>query len=229
MEAKALHNFTASERDELDFKKGETLKVINMEDANWYKVEQRGIVGFVPSNYIEMNPHPWFQGKISRVTAESKLLECSKEGSFLVRESESSPGGFSLSVLVHNRTGIHVQHFKVLRDDSGKYFLWVVKFESLNDLINYHKTSSVSRTEDIFLKNDNITKPKVAKKRVETPNSKEPPKKYVTAQYNFVPQEQGELKFKKGDLIILTDDSDENWWRGTVHGDTGLFPASYVK
>jgi growth factor receptor-bound protein 2 len=227
MEAKAIHNFTASERDELDFKKGEILKVINMEDTNWYKAEKRGIVGFVPSNYIEMKPHPWFQGKISRVTAESKLLECSKEGSFLVRESERSPGGFSLSVLANNHIGIHVQHFKVLRDDSGKYFIWVVKFESLNDLINYHKTSSVSRTEDIFLKHENITK--VTKQRVKTPISTEPPKKYVTAQYNFVPQEQGELKFKKGDLIIITDDSDENWWRGTFHGDTGLFPASYVK
>ena len=52
-------------------------------------------------------------------------------------------GGFSLSVRVRNHTGIHVQHFKVLRDDVGKYFLWVVKFNSLNELINYHKTASV--------------------------------------------------------------------------------------
>ncbi len=44
---------------------------------------------------------------------------------------------------MHNATGIHVQHFKVLRDDAGKYFLWVVKFNSLNELIQYHKTSSV--------------------------------------------------------------------------------------
>ena len=53
-------------------------------------------------------------------------------------------GGFSLSVRVNNRqSGVHVQHFKVLRDDAGKYFLWVVKFQSLNELITYHKTSSV--------------------------------------------------------------------------------------
>lgn len=36
-----------------------------------------------------------------------------------------------------------MQHFKILRDDGGKYFLWVTKFNSLNELINYHKTSSV--------------------------------------------------------------------------------------
>lgn len=32
-----------------------------------------------------------------------------------------------------------VQHFKVLRDGTGKYFLWVVKFNSLNELVNYHR------------------------------------------------------------------------------------------
>ena len=45
-----------------------------------------------------------------------------------------------------------VQHFKVLRDGAGKYFLWVVKFSSLNQLVDYHRTSSVSRTQTIYLK-----------------------------------------------------------------------------
>ena len=45
-----------------------------------------------------------------------------------------------------------VQHFKVLRDGAGKYFLWVVKFNSLNQLVDYHRTSSVSRTQTIYLK-----------------------------------------------------------------------------
>jgi len=43
-----------------------------------------------------------------------------------------------------------VQHFKVLRD-GGKYYLWQVKFDSLNDLVKYHRTSSVSRTQTIYL------------------------------------------------------------------------------
>ena len=50
------------------------------------------------------------------------------------------------------RFGGGVQHFKVLRDGAGKYFLWVVKFTSLNQLVDYHRTSSVSRTQTIYLK-----------------------------------------------------------------------------
>ena len=50
------------------------------------------------------------------------------------------------------RFGGGVQHFKVLRDGAGKYFLWVVKFNSLNQLVDYHRTSSVSRTQTIYLR-----------------------------------------------------------------------------
>lgn len=49
------------------------------------------------------------------------------------------------------RFGDQVQHFKVLRDGAGKYFLWVVKFDSLNDLVKYHRTASVSRTQTVYL------------------------------------------------------------------------------
>ena len=45
-----------------------------------------------------------------------------------------------------------MQHFKVLRDGAGKYFLWVVKFNSLNELVEYHRSSSVSRSQVIYLK-----------------------------------------------------------------------------
>lgn len=45
-----------------------------------------------------------------------------------------------------------VQHFKVLRDAQGKFFLWVVKFASLNELVEYHRTATVSRSQDVKLK-----------------------------------------------------------------------------
>ena len=52
------------------------------------------------------------------------------DGTFLIRESESTPGpaNFSLSV----KCGGGIQHFKVLRDGAGNFFFRVVKFTSLN-------------------------------------------------------------------------------------------------
>jgi len=55
-------------------------------------------------------------------------------------------------VFVFFRCSDGVQHFKVLRDAQGKFFLWVVKFNSLNELVEYHRTASVSRSQDVKLR-----------------------------------------------------------------------------
>lgn len=55
-------------------------------------------------------------------------------------------------ILLFHRCSDGVQHFKVLRDAQGKFFLWVVKFNSLNELVEYHRTASVSRSQDVKLR-----------------------------------------------------------------------------
>lgn len=50
----------------------------------------------------------------------------------------------------------------------------------------------------------------------------------VIAQYDFIPQEEGELGFKKNDIITVTDKPDANWWRGVLGSQKGEFPATYV-
>ncbi|XP_031554222.1 growth factor receptor-bound protein 2-like [Actinia tenebrosa] len=213
MEAVSKHDFTATADDELSFKKGAILKIIKFDDDdNWYTAELNGKPGLVPANYIELKPYNWYHGKISRKNAEHLLMKQKFDGAFLIRESESTPGDFSLSVKFQG----NVQHFKVLRDGAGKYFLWVVKFNSLNELVDYHRTSSVSRSQTIYLKDmagDN------------------PSEERYTAAYDFSPEEEGELYFKKGDIIVVIDKEDVNWWKGknTSTGNIGLFPANYVR
>ena len=53
---------------------------------------------------------------------------------------------------IQSRSQDQAQHFKVLRDGMGKYFLWVVKFDSINELIEYHRTTSVNRGQNLLLK-----------------------------------------------------------------------------
>lgn len=51
---------------------------------------------------------------------------------------------------------------------------------------------------------------------------------YVQALFDFDPQEEGELGFRRGDFIQVLDNSDPNWWKGGCHGQTGMFPRNYV-
>ncbi len=69
-------------------------------------------------------PHPythfvrWFFGRIKRADAEKKLLQGGNQtGTFLIRESESQPGNYSLSV----RDGDTVKHYRIRKVDTGTY------------------------------------------------------------------------------------------------------------
>ncbi|KAK9895970.1 BAR-domain-containing protein [Cystobasidium minutum MCA 4210] len=54
---------------------------------------------------------------------------------------------------------------------------------------------------------------------------------YATALYDFQAQSDGDLSFQTGDRILVTEKSEstEDWWRGSLNGMTGMFPANYTQ
>ncbi|XP_047932186.1 E3 ubiquitin-protein ligase SH3RF1 isoform X1 [Anser cygnoides] len=49
------------------------------------------------------------------------------------------------------------------------------------------------------------------------------------ALYSYEGKEPGDLKFSKGDIIILRRQVDENWYHGEVNGIHGFFPTNFVQ
>lgn len=145
MEARGKYDFAATTDDELSFRKGDILKILSPEN-DWFKAEMNGHEGFVPQNYLDMQTPRWFQENASRNAAE-EILRHKDVGDFVIRGSQSSPGDFSISV----KHETDVQHFKVLKDNKGQYFLWSEKFTSLNKLVEFYKTTSISKTREIYL------------------------------------------------------------------------------
>ncbi|GAB1299614.1 GRB2-related adaptor protein 2 [Apodemus speciosus] len=146
MEAIAKFDFMASGEDELSFHTGDILKILSSQEE-WLKAELGSQEGYVPKNFIDIEFPEWFHEGLSRHQAENLLM--GKEiGFFIIRASQSSPGDFSISV----RHEDDVQHFKVMRDTKGSYFLWTEKFPSLNKLVDYYRTTSISKQKQIFLR-----------------------------------------------------------------------------
>eukprot|EP00064_Thunnus_orientalis_P012670 superscaffoldBa00001970_g12705 len=210
MEATAKYDFVATADDELSFRKGQCLNVLQT-TGNWYKAELNEVEGFVPKNFISINLPSWYQEDMSRSDAVEKLMS-QPVGAFLMRGSQNvSPGSFSISV----RHPADVQHFKVLRDSRGQYYLWSKKFPSLNQMVEHYKKNSISIQVPIFLQ-----EPKQQRKTSTL---------QVRAIYSFQAKETDELEFNVGDVIKVLECSNQAWWKGQLRGKIGLFPSSYTK
>ncbi|KFY46126.1 hypothetical protein V494_00603, partial [Pseudogymnoascus sp. VKM F-4513 (FW-928)] len=51
----------------------------------------------------------------------------------------------------------------------------------------------------------------------------------VRALFDFQPSEDGELQFRKGDIIAVLESAYKDWWKGSLRGQTGIFPLNYVE
>ncbi|XP_044577715.1 tyrosine-protein phosphatase corkscrew isoform X3 [Cotesia glomerata] len=95
-----------------------------------------------PLNCADPTTERWFHGHLSAKEAERLMLERGKNGSFLVRESQSKPGDFVLSV----RTDDRVTHVMIRYQDNKYDVGGGEKFDSLSDLIEHYKRNPMVET-----------------------------------------------------------------------------------
>uniref|UniRef100_A0A8C7ZGK3 Rac/Cdc42 guanine nucleotide exchange factor (GEF) 6 n=1 Tax=Oryzias sinensis TaxID=183150 RepID=A0A8C7ZGK3_9TELE len=51
----------------------------------------------------------------------------------------------------------------------------------------------------------------------------------VKARFNFKQNNEDELSFNKGEVILVTRQEEGGWWEGSLNGKTGWFPSNYVR
>ena len=74
---------------------------------------------------------------MTRVACEKQLLMAfNKHGSFLVRDSDSTPGDYTLSV----RDQENVRHYRIRRVQNGTFYISVrLPFETIQEMVTYYK------------------------------------------------------------------------------------------
>ncbi|NWU71704.1 SLAP2 protein, partial [Pterocles burchelli] len=121
---------------------GEQLRVLS-EDGEWWLVasEVSGKECHIPSSCVAKVRHRWLYEGISRQKAEELLLQPGNHsGSFLIRESQTRRGCYSLSVRCSVRAAWDaVTHYRIHRLENGWLYISPrLTFPSLQDLVEHY-------------------------------------------------------------------------------------------
>uniref|UniRef100_A0A672NXD8 Tyrosine-protein kinase n=1 Tax=Sinocyclocheilus grahami TaxID=75366 RepID=A0A672NXD8_SINGR len=157
----ALYKYEPCHSDDLGFEKGEKLKILNIDDPEWFMAESlfTGQRGYIPHNFVaklnSMETEPWFFKNLSRNDAMRQLLAPGNtQGSFLIRESETTPGSFSLSVRDLDHTqGDTIKHYRIRNLDAGGFYITTkISFGSLSELVK-HYSRVYNNNRQVAIKN----------------------------------------------------------------------------
>uniref|UniRef100_A0A1A7YPL5 Tyrosine-protein phosphatase non-receptor type n=2 Tax=Cyprinodontiformes TaxID=28738 RepID=A0A1A7YPL5_9TELE len=111
-----------------------------------------------PLNCKDPTSERWYHGHLSGKDAEKLLMEKGKAGSFLVRESQSQPGDFVLSVLTNEEKHDNVDrktkvtHVMIRCQKDGKYDVGGgERFDTLADLVDHYKKNPMVEKSGIVV------------------------------------------------------------------------------
>lgn len=104
--------------------------------------QKRPLVGGGPARSGRFAGRDWYYGDVTRHQAEAFLNDRGEEGDFLVRDSESSPSDFSVSLKAAGKN----KHFKVLQSD-GVYCIGQRRFNSMDELVEHYKKAPIFTSE----------------------------------------------------------------------------------
>ncbi|XP_070803457.1 tyrosine-protein kinase Blk [Pituophis catenifer annectens] len=141
----AQYDFVSMSDRDLPLTVGEKFEVFCSEGEWWVaKSLTTGKQGYIPSNFVvyinSLEEEEWFFKGLNRKDAERLLMMPGNNiGSFLIRESESVAGAFSLSVRDIICQGDIVKHYKIFTMDQGGYYIspWIT-FSSLQKLVKHY-------------------------------------------------------------------------------------------
>ncbi|KAI1901736.1 hypothetical protein AGOR_G00037460 [Albula goreensis] len=143
----ALYDYEARTEDDLSFQKGEKFHIINNTEGDWWEARSldTGSSGYIPSNYVapvdSIQAEEWYFGKMGRKDAERQLLgQGNPRGTFLIRESETTKGAYSLSIRDwDDGKGDHVKHYKIRKLDNGGYYITTrTQFDTVQQLVEHY-------------------------------------------------------------------------------------------
>ncbi|XP_048467341.1 crk-like protein [Rhincodon typus] len=173
----------------------------------------------------------WYFGPLSRPEAQAKLLG-QRHGTFLVRDSSTCPGDYVLSVSENSK----VSHY-IINSLPGKFKIGDQEFDNLPGLLEFYKIHYLDTTTLIEPASrappgsaPTVAPTGLAKGPVPPVPAAEESAEYVRTLYDFPGNDVEDLPFKKGELLVIVEKPEEQWWSArNKDGRLGMIPVPYVE
>lgn len=164
----------------------------------------------------------WYFGPVSRQEAQNRL-QGQKHGMFLVRDSSTCPGDYVLSVSENCK----VSHYIINSLSSKRFKIGDQEFENLPALLEFYKIHFLDTTtliEPAPRYPSTVTGP------IQPIGGLEDNLEYVRTLYDFTGSDAEDLPFKKGEILIILEKPEEQWWSAkNKDGRVGMIPVPYVE
>ncbi|XP_045133703.1 tyrosine-protein kinase Btk29A-like isoform X4 [Portunus trituberculatus] len=144
----ALYDYDATTAGDMSLRKHDELEVLDDTQEHWWKMRniRTKEEGFAPSNYVRdqgsLQQYDWYLGDATRHRAEVLLMKQEREGGFVVRNSTTNSGIYTLSVFSKHlpRSRPQVKHYHIKKDQEGHYYLsHHIKCPTIPELIYRHQ------------------------------------------------------------------------------------------
>nr|XP_056709962.1 src-like-adapter [Euleptes europaea] len=135
-----LYDYPTPDISQPIFQVGEKLRVIS-DEGGWWRARSltTGQENYIPEDCVAKVYHGWLFEGLGREKAEELLqLPNTKTGSFMIRNSETTKGLYSLSV-----RHVQVKHYRIFRLPNNWYYISPRQtFQCLEDLVNHYSEVS---------------------------------------------------------------------------------------
>lgn len=128
-------------KEELEVTRGDTCKLLKVTPDNWWLAQNLTTKkkGYISGNILlplgDLDYEEWCHGKITRNAAEYLLNKDKITGNFIVRESQSQPGDYTLSLM----DNLKIVHYRINESDKGVGIGPSKLFPTVQEMIEYYK------------------------------------------------------------------------------------------
>uniref|UniRef100_A0A8C0GPP7 Tyrosine-protein kinase n=1 Tax=Chelonoidis abingdonii TaxID=106734 RepID=A0A8C0GPP7_CHEAB len=139
----ALYDYQPMNAQDLQLQKGEEYFVLEESNLPWWRArDKNGGLSLITAMFYRSR---WYSKNITRSQAEQLLKQEGKEGGYIVRDSTSKTGKYTVSVFAKSSGDLQgvIRHYVVCSTPQNQYYLAEKHlFNTIPELITYHQHNS---------------------------------------------------------------------------------------